>query len=389
MISTTGAKCRPRNGTGPETEALRRCTIAGIDCIAARGAHNSQSSLTVKLLPGESLVDLFRRLSMALKELDASILQLTVFGSTSASAEADEAMRRVFGGVDWPVTWVEGASCDGSPIAGVQVCALAGGAVQRIVQNERIVGSVFEEGGAWHCVLGGVGPREIRWNGAQQTRETIENMQAALGQAGFSFGDVVRTWFFLDDILSWYTEFNQVRTRMYSEHEFRSGSVPASTGIAGRNPAGAALVAGAWAVQQLSTLVRVQEVASPLQCPAAIYGSSFSRAMEISDARCKRLLVSGTASVGQEGATVHGGNARAQVAFAMKNVAAILESRGMSFADVTRATAYFTKAENAPIFAEWLARHGSGALPAVCACCDICRPDLHFEIELDAVRCGG
>lgn len=371
-----------------ETERWRRLGVEGIDCRAARAAGNAAFSLTVKLLPGEGLMEMFGRLGVALKELDAAIVKLMIFGSTSASPAAAEAMRRVFGGVGWPVTWVEGAACDGNLVGGMQVFALAGSAVQRIVQNGRVVGSVFEEGGARQCVLGGVGPREICSNRAEQTRATIGHMQEALGQAGFSFADVVRTWFYMDDIRSWYTEFNAVRTEIYSRIQFRAGSLPASTGIAGRNPMRAALVAGAWAVRPVDGSVQIREVASPLQCPATAYGSSFSRAVEISSAHGRRLLVSGTASVAQDGETAHVGTAPAQVALSMRIAAAILKSRGMSFADVTRATAYFTAAANAPLFATWLARHGLGTLPVVCACCDICRPDLLFEVELDAMQVG-
>jgi enamine deaminase RidA (YjgF/YER057c/UK114 family) len=332
--------------------------------------------------PGERLIGPFSRLAIALRELNAAILELMIFGSTKANAEGREVMHRVFGGVDWPVTWVEGASCDGSPIAGMQVFALAGGGVQRIVQNERVVGSLFEDAGVRQCILGGVGPREIGSNRAQQARETIENMEEALGHAGLSYGDVVRTWFYLDNILSWYSEFNKVRTQMYSQIQFRSGSLPASTGIAGRNPTGAALITGAWAVQTVDSPVRIQAVNSPLQCPATAYGSSFSRALEIGEGNSRCLLVSGTASVAREGETAH-------VAFTMKIVAAILESRGMSFADVARATAYFTNAADAPHFFDWLAGRGLGTLPVVSACCNICRPDLKFEIELDAIQANG
>lgn len=356
--------------------------------MVAPARHNSQCSLTAKLLRGEKPGGLFRRLAAALSELDASILKLLIFGATEADAEAGETMRDILQGMNCPVTWVEGGSCDGRLIAGVQVLALTGGTVRRIVRDGQVVGSVFEEGGARQCILGGLVPGDIRSSRADQTRATLEDLQAALAQAGFAFGDVIRTWFYLDDIRAWYADFNRVRTEMYAQFEFRSGSPPASTGVAGRNPAKAALVAGAWAVQPADPALQVREVASPLQCPPTAYHSCFSRAMEIRAPQSQRLLVSGTASVGREGETLHAGDAQAQVAQTMKSVIAILESRGLSLANVTRATAYFAAVEHAPLFAEWLSGHGRSALPVVCVGADICRPDLLFEIELDAARRG-
>ena len=46
--------------------------------------------------------------------------------------------------------------------------------------------------------------------------------------AGMSFGNVMRTWFYLDRILEWYHEFNHVRTAFFRERkvnpaDFRRG----------------------------------------------------------------------------------------------------------------------------------------------------------------------
>jgi enamine deaminase RidA (YjgF/YER057c/UK114 family) len=78
----------------------------------------------------------------------------------------------------------------------------------------------------------------------------------------------------------------------------------------------------------------------------------------------------------------------AQIALTMDVVEAILVAQGMSFADIARATAYYRHAADAPRFAGWLARHGLSHLPVVHAACDICRDDLLFELEVDAVQSG-
>ena len=70
-------------------------------------------------------------------------------------------------------------------------------------------------------------------------------------------------------------------------------------------------------------------------------------------------------------------------------VAAILESRRMTFADTAFTTAFFKHPADAPLFADWLARHGLQSMPVVSAVCDICRDNLLFEIELEAVQAGG
>jgi enamine deaminase RidA (YjgF/YER057c/UK114 family) len=304
-------------------------------------------------------------------------------------APAVEAMRRIFGQPAWPMTWVEGAGCGRQPIAGLQVFALAGGEVQPVELNGRVVGSVFDDGAARHCLLAGLGPDNPLLPREDQARQALDNLAASLDRSGFSLGDVARTWFFNDELLAWYREFNQVRTKIYSRTQFRSGSLPASTGVSARNPDNTALVLGAWAVKPRAAASCVLEVASPLQCPAPAYGSSFSRAVEIHSPGARQLLVSGTASITPDGRSIHNGDVVAQIDLSMEVVAAMLTARGLTWADVSRATAYFKSAADAPAFAAWLARHEQWTLPVVCAVCDICRDDLLFEIELDAIRADG
>jgi enamine deaminase RidA (YjgF/YER057c/UK114 family) len=331
-------------------------------------------------------MELFTRLRVRLSEFDASILHLQVFGSTEAGPAGTEALRRVFGHIEYPVTWVEGAACDNQPIAGLQAFAVTGTVVERITLGRQVVGSVFAEGATRHCLLGGLGPNRKSLCRQAQTAQTFENLEQALEQAGFALADTLRTWFFLDELLSWYAEFNQVRTERYGRVNFRSGSIPASTGVAGRNPAGTALAVAAWAVQRGDTSTRIEEVASPLQCPAPAYGSSFSRAMEISSPAGRRLFISGTASIALEGQTMWKDNIHKQVALTMDVVTAILRSRGFTLNEVSRATAYFKNRGDVRAFRDWCAAHNARSLPVVAAECAICRDDLLFELEADACK---
>ena len=388
MFSASSTNSQPVSAAQTDDHHIRHNVIAGIDYAETREANGSEFSLTVTPLANEAVIEMFRRLSISLKELDATVTKLIVFGATNACAAGTESMRRVFGKSDWPVTWVEGASCYDQPIAGIQAFALAEGDVHRVKLNGRVVGSVFENGAARHCLLAGLGPDNLLRSRPDQARQTLDQLEAVLAQAGFSLSDVIRTWFFNDDLLSWYNEFNQVRTSVYSRVHFSAGALPASTGVAGRNLAGAALVLGAWAVKPLNASVQIKEVASSLQCPAPAYGSSFSRALEISSAHGKRLLISGTASIAPEGQTLWVGGAREQVALTMGVVEAILVSRGLAFSDTTRATAYFKHAADVIAFHDYCRNRHGCSFPVVPVHCDICRDDLLFEIELDAVSSG-
>lgn len=342
--------------------------------------------LTETMRRDEPVSALVHRLASRLHDTQGKILGLLIYGSVVHQAESSAALREVLGEVDWPVTWVEGASCEGAPLAGIQAFAISGRPVTRIRIGRRVVGSVYEDEGARHCLLGGLGPVATSLQPPAQVQQMFANLELALELAGFSLSDVVRTWFYNEDILPWYAEFNRVRSAHYAGIRWRTGSLPASTGIGARNPAGAALQVALWAVRPLAASSCAREIGSPLQCPAPAYGSSFSRAMEIDSGGFRRLLVSGTASIHPDGRTAWVGDVRQQVDRTMEVVAAILQSRGMDFHDVTRATAYYRHATDRRHFVAWRIAHGLSAMPVVDTHSVICREDLLFEIELDACR---
>lgn len=340
-------------------------------------------SFTLQPQCGEPFQDLCRRLAAQLRDRAATPLHLLGFGNAAAKATAMDALRKFFGRVDWPMTWVEGAACDGNPIAGIQVHAFTSG-VERLTFGGRVVGSVFTDGGARQCLVGGLTPADRTLSRPEQTRHALEDLQEILAQAGFDLADIVRTWFFLENILSWYDDFNRARTQIYSGVKFRTGSLPASTGVGAKNFAGTALALAAWAFRPVEKNSYAKEIASPLQCPAPAYGSSFSRALEMSTSTGRRLFISGTASIAPGGKTLWVGDVRKQVELTMDVVEAILRSRGMSFTDFTRATAYFRHPTDGGVFAEWLAANRLEQMPVVSTQCDVCRDDLLFELEAEA-----
>ena len=365
---------------------IQRQRSNGLDIFRVESAPVSELHLTLTPRAGETPAALVGRLATVLGEWHATPVRQIVFGPIAAYQPTLEALRKTCGGSMFPVTWVEGRGCTNQTVAGMQVHAVIGAKVRKEIAVEGTVACVWDDEAATHCVLSALGPKLLSISRPRQATQTLENLQAGLTRVGMTTKDVARTWFFLDDILSWYGDFNHARNDFFACCELRAGSVPASTGVSGRNPTGSALTAAAWAVRPHDRAVKlVQVVASPLQGPAPSYGSAFSRAVEIQSSGFRQLLVSGTASIAPDGRTEHVGDVRRQIELSMQVVEAILQSRQMSFADVSRATAYFKSLADVAIWEDWRAKHEPRAMPVVCASCDICRDDLLFEIELDAI----
>ncbi|MFA6239532.1 MAG: hypothetical protein WC655_01310 [Candidatus Hydrogenedentales bacterium] len=349
----------------------------------ATSSYGACNDLFVLAVPcnGESDELLFDKAAATVRALGASVVSADVFGISGQKApRLAEALRSSI----VPTTWVEEGYEATQPLRGLHLYAVTGAEVEPVLVHGRPVGTTFEMDGIRFCRLGGLLAPDISGSRKEQTAAVLDQMHEALFSLGMDFYNVVRTWFYNYRMLEWYDEFNEVRTAFFRKHHVFDGIVPASTGIGGRNAAGAALTAGLLAAkapqcEEISTMVP-----SPLQCPAPAYGSSFSRAVELRTETLRRLFVSGTASIAPDGRSVHIGDVETQISLTFDVVAAILESREMTWDNVTRAIAYFKKRDDAPMLKRYLTANGIQDFPILLSNNDICRDDLLFEIEVDA-----
>lgn len=318
------------------------------------------------------------------QEYSAQILWAEYFGAAESEAGGEQA-RALQTQLNAPMSWLYSGSQAGVNLGGMHFHAVTGLSVKPLISEGRKYGTIVEGPHAVECFGAGIFCPDVQAPAPQQARATFERIEELLALAEMEFRHVVRTWFFLEDILSWYDAFNAVRTAFFRERGIFDSVVPASTGIGARNPFGAAVMAGFYAVKPRDDAVKVQALPSPLQCPALQYGSSFSRAVEVAMPAIRRVLVSGTASIALDGQTMYCGDVGKQIARTCEVVAAILQSRGLSWRDVTRATAYFRNAADSPLFAQFCAQNGIPPLPVIVTCNVVCRDDLLFELEVDAV----
>ena len=258
---------------------------------------------------------------------------------------------------------------------------------REVFDGERLIGTLFENADATALFFEEIVPSDLTASHEDQTTSIFETIDRVLKAEGMEFGHLVRTWFYLDKILDWYDRFNAARTPFLKEHGAFEGLMPASTGIGIANRFDAAVVAGAMAIQCKGATV--VEVASPMQCSAVEYKSSFSRAVEVTRVNGRReLYISGTASIEPGGKTAYVGDTESQIELTMQVVNAILQSRGMNWNHCTRAIAYIKDPKDTPLFAQYLCENKLEALPLTWMHADVCRDDLLFEIELDAIAPG-
>ncbi len=263
------------------------------------------------------------------------------------------------------------------------------------VESERLVpviyegresGVVWEDDAARYCQVGDLYPADLSASEGVQCRQLYEVFERVLEAQGFAFTDCIRTWLYPSAVLEWYDTLNEVRTRFYEERGVFDRIVPASTGIGAGNTRGAAIVGSLLAIQPKGGKVTLHRLPSPLQCSAENYGSSFSRAVAVCHPGFREVYVSGTASIEPGGLTIHVGNIEKQIQLSLDVMEAILAKQGMGWGDISRSVAYFKhKAEHLPVFQRIALERGLPDFPLVCFQSDVCRHDLLFEIEADAI----
>ncbi len=118
------------------------------------------------------------------------------------------------------------------------------------------------------------------------------------------------------------------------------------------------------------------------------YGSAFTRGLRVDlPGGVTQLLISGTASIGDAGETLHPGDFRAQLWRTYRNITTLLASEGANWHDVVRTTCYLRDierdyAEFNGIRNEFFRALGLNPFPASTGIqARLCRSDLLIEIE--------
>ena len=331
--------------------------------------------------------DVFERIHDRLSAMNARILQERVFANADVMSLLSKNRSEVYGILDDGVapSYLVSETPGSCPVAGIQVYAVAGATEVDVLGLEdapcgRVVGTADRK-----CVMLSGITGDADTPPAQQAQILLQKGELVLEQFEADFLSVARTWMWLGDILSWYGDFNTVRTDFFKERglvgEGTRQSMPASTGI-GLGPAGpcacsmdlTAVIEPRGATEYLGALGRQQ-------C-ALEYGSAFSRASRAVTPAGRTVFVSGTASIDAAGATTNIGDAPAQIQTTIQNVQAVLSDMGLGDQDVVQVVAYSKTTEVEDIF-----KHMKDHLawPWVSVVCDVCRDDLLFEIEAAAI----
>ncbi|MEW6271661.1 MAG: RidA family protein, partial [Thermodesulfobacteriota bacterium] len=204
-----------------------------------------------------------------------------------------------------------------------------------------------------------------------------------LERCGMDFRDVVRTWIHLRDIDRDYDALNAARRDFFRDRGVALR--PASTGVQGIPAADAHDCGLSFHAVKMPRPLDVAAMSTPFLNEAWSYGADFSRGLRVVDANKITLYVSGTASIGAAGETVHVGDFEAQAERMLDNVASLLALQRAGFDSVLSAVTYLRRASDGPVLRSLYRRRGFDAFPCAVVEAALCRPDLLCETEAVAL----
>ncbi len=297
-----------------------------------------------------------------------------------------------------PITYIQGRPVFGDGMAGMIIHAVpTEGAFEKVFTlngNGTPYGRGFIKRGTKYLVLqniqGLVNNAGAKNSKTTQTSKTIERAYNILNKQGADFSNVIRTWFYLSNILDWYDKFNQVRNARYDEFGIMPGNrkellLPASTGIEGDVSNGASCTIDLMAVIGLKDC-SVKMLRNSAQKEAFDYGSAFSRAAVIRDQDTTIIKVSGTAAIDEKGNSLYLKDSAAQISCTLDKVEALINQYGLSLKDIAAATVFLKRPEDADIFQKAASDRGISEFKEVCVVANICRDELLFELDAEVVR---
>lgn len=250
------------------------------------------------------------------------------------------------------------------------------------------------ESGLWEAVRNG---HRSLWLGnsfcrggdsGSQTTILLERYSEALKEARCSLeNDCIRTWIYVQNIDVNYAGMVRARREMFDNVGLNKDThYIASTGIAGRNAfPDSSVILDAYAVDGLHPDQIRHLYGSTHLNPTHEYGVTFERGTAVDMDGCRRVFISGTASIDNKGQILYQGDVNMQTERLLENVSVLLDEAECGYEDVMSMIVYIRDiADYAAVREIFGSRFPD--IPKVYLWAPVCRPGWLVEMECIAFK---
>jgi len=216
-----------------------------------------------------------------------------------------------------------------------------------------------------------------------QARKIIEKYIGILKKKNMTLSEnVIRTWFFIQNIDTNYKEFVSARREIYLENGLTEKThYIASTGVEGSYyDLKAKVLLDAYSIYGIKEK-QIKFLSAPeYLSPTYIYGVTFERGVSISYSDRKHIFISGTASINNKGEILYPGNIELQTERTLTNIEALLKNENAKLDDIMIFIVYVRDPFDFYIIENKL-RERFNETPIIIANANVCRPGWLVEIE--------
>ncbi|MBP3712412.1 MAG: hypothetical protein J6I86_08095 [Bacteroidaceae bacterium] len=221
-----------------------------------------------------------------------------------------------------------------------------------------------------------------------QTQTLLEDYEALLEEHEMTLEDnCIRTWFFVRDVDTQYKGLVLSRWENFAQH----GLVPethyiASTGIGG-NPSDpkAIIQLGCYAMKGFKPEQQRYLYATSHLNRTSEYGVTFERGTLLQFGDRDHAIISGTASINNQGEVMHVGDIEKQTHRMWENVEALLAEADMTMSDTAQIVVYLRDGADFEVVSKLFSQKYPD-IPTVFTLAPVCRPTWLIEMECIAIR---
>jgi len=194
--------------------------------------------------------------------------------------------------------------------------------------------------------------------------------------------NVIRTWFFIQNIDLNYKEFVDARKEFYAQNGLTKDThFIASTGVEGKYfNSDVKVVMDAYSISGILK-EQIEYLSAPEHLgPTYLYGVTFERGVTISYKDRKHIIISGTASINNKGEILYHGDITKQLERCLENIKALLEKANAQLNDISLLVVYIRDPSDYTIVEKKIRKKFSDT-PLIICYASVCRPGWLVEIE--------
>lgn len=360
--------------------------------------HYDRCFITLDLNEKYSDQEIFNEYSLLhnlLKQESITPLYEKIFGNQVLENDLHN-LRKVYINGVFPSCFINFETVTGSPISSIFIYGIKNLNEQecKIVKTSNNHTELITPTHSHLFILGTDAQKNEKSSVLNVYENIFEQLESQLQLLDYNVKNIIRTWFYMNNINKKYSDFNIARRVFFDRgnisYSDNSNMLPSSTCIGAPIQKGEDINMNAYCIKYKSKDVSIKRVYNNMQNEANgttyQFKPTFARGTAITTEDYVEVQISGTASINIHGESMHNNEAYLQIVLTLNNVFSILQQYDMNFNNFVQSTCYFNSKEYYLDFVRALDNLKIENFSFTYVIGEVCREELLFEIDGIALK---